>query len=152
MVITQLTTTVHASVAARSRKQRHQKEWITTNQTLLRYKRRLPYLVDFLEGRASTSIIDINNMNIKSNSQTPRRYSIECQYSLSCYSWRFRILESSVPMVQAAKDRMGNNVSDPFDQARAGGVLDIIPFRTCGTAVPHLLVALVSVLAASRSR
>src|SRR5262245_37975073 len=80
MVITQLTTTVHASVAARSRKQRHQKEWITTNQTLLRYKRRLPYLVDFLEGRASTSIIDINNMNIKSNSQTPRRYSIECQF------------------------------------------------------------------------
>ena len=37
-------------------------------------------------------------------------------------------------MVQAAKDRMGNNVSDPFDQARAGGVL---PERNMG---PHLII------------
>ena len=37
-------------------------------------------------------------------------------------------------MVQAAKDRMGNNVSDPFDQARTGGVL---PERNMG---PHLII------------
>ena len=37
-------------------------------------------------------------------------------------------------MVQAAKDRTGNNVSDPFDQARVGRIL---PERDMG---PHLII------------
>jgi len=36
---------------------------------------------------------------------------------------RFRILDSSVPMVQPAKDQMRNNVSGPLDWARVGRVL-----------------------------
>jgi hypothetical protein len=36
---------------------------------------------------------------------------------------RFRILDSSVPMVQPAKDWMRNNVSEPLDWARVGSVL-----------------------------
>src|SRR5215831_9824928 len=42
---------------------------------------------------------------------------------LGRHGCRFRILKSSVPMVQAAKDRTCNNVSNPLDQARVGGVL-----------------------------
>jgi hypothetical protein len=36
---------------------------------------------------------------------------------------RFRNLDSSIPMMEAAKDRMRNNVSDPLDQSRTGRVL-----------------------------
>ena len=36
---------------------------------------------------------------------------------------RFRNLNSSIPMMEAAKDRMRNNVSDPLDQSRTGRVL-----------------------------
>src|SRR5712691_4567317 len=43
-----------------------------------------------------------------------------CSYNASC---RFRILDSSIPMVQPAKDWVGNNVSEPLDWARAGSVL-----------------------------
>jgi hypothetical protein len=39
---------------------------------------------------------------------------------LYCCCCRFRILDSRVPMVQAAKDRMRNNVSEPLDWARVG--------------------------------
>jgi len=41
-------------------------------------------------------------------------------YSTSC---RFRNLDSSVPMMEPAKDRMRNNVSEPLDWACAGRVL-----------------------------
>jgi hypothetical protein len=41
------------------------------------------------------------------------------QEKLAC---RFRILDSRVPMVQAAKDRMRNNVSEPLDRARVRSV------------------------------
>jgi hypothetical protein len=36
---------------------------------------------------------------------------------------RFRILDSCIPMVQAAKDRMRNNVSEALDWAHVGSVL-----------------------------
>ena len=36
---------------------------------------------------------------------------------------RFRNLDSSIPMMEAAKDRTRNNVSDPLDQSRTGRVL-----------------------------
>src|SRR5690349_10361021 len=36
---------------------------------------------------------------------------------------RFRILDSRIPMVQAAKDRMRNNVSESLDWAHVGSVL-----------------------------
>jgi hypothetical protein len=36
---------------------------------------------------------------------------------------RFRILDSSVPVLQSAKDRIRNNVSKPLDWARVGRVL-----------------------------
>jgi hypothetical protein len=45
---------------------------------------------------------------------------LDCSTDYHC---RFRILDSSVPMVQPAKDRMRNNVSEPLDWARAGSVL-----------------------------
>src|SRR5258708_16650446 len=45
---------------------------------------------------------------------------------------RFRILDSSVPMVQPAKDQMRNNVSGPLDWARVGRVL---PERTVSSPV-----------------
>src|SRR6266436_3818623 len=56
-------------------------------------------------------------------SRSPRsmcRRMSNASFFLTC---RFRILDSSVPMVQPAKDRMRNNVSGPLDWARVGRVL-----------------------------
>jgi hypothetical protein len=47
---------------------------------------------------------------------------------------RFRNLDSSVPMMEPAKDRVRNNVSEPLDWASAGRVL---PKRNVG---PHFVI------------
>ena len=45
------------------------------------------------------------------------------EWSTPNMTCRFRNLDSSVPMMEPAKDRMRNNVSEPLDRACAGRVL-----------------------------
>jgi hypothetical protein len=56
------------------------------------------------------------------------------EWSTPNMTCRFRNLDSSVPMMEPAKDRMRNNVSEPLDRAGAGRVL---PKRNVG---PHLVI------------
>jgi hypothetical protein len=78
------------------------------------------YVIEVSGRTAGIVARDSQNNSFNFYSAVPRFNSIEGQ----------RNLDSSVPMMEPAKDRMRNNVSEPLDRACAGRVLPERNIRT----------------------